>query len=316
MAHAVDNYTSTVKIALIGKYTGLQDSYLSVIKSLKHATMACDVDLEIIWVDACHLEHDPKGQSTDAIHDQANDDTISQEEQERLSAFAWEQIKNTDGGVVPGGFGNRGFNGKVKAAEYCRLNKKPFLGICLGFQAMVVEYCRNVMNWSDATSSEFSSDGKPVIMFMPEIDKVHMGGTMRLGSRATKFTHTVDESGPDSIPSISQCLYQLAPEHDMEGTNVIWERHRHRYEVNPEFVEEIHNHGLKFVGRDAETGTRMEVAELPSSQHPFYVGCQYHPEFQSRPLHPSPPFLGLIMASRDDGTLLKEHLLKAKAGLN
>jgi CTP synthase len=109
MAHAVDNYTSKVKIALIGKYTGLQDSYLSVIKSLKHATMACGVDLEISWVDACHLVHDPTDASfkTDVIHDQAQDSTLTKEEQERLSAQAWAQIESCDGVVVPGGFGNR-----------------------------------------------------------------------------------------------------------------------------------------------------------------------------------------------------------------
>jgi CTP synthase len=194
------------------------------------------------------------------------------------------------------------------------------LGICLGFQAMVVEYCRNVMQWADATSAEFNKDGKPVIMFMPEIDKDQMGGTMRLGSRSTKFTHSIEANGAHNIPSISQCLYHLSPEHHRKEeesseagnmTSVIWERHRHRYEVNPDFVDEIHNSGLKLVGRDAETGMRMEVAELPLGEHPYYVGCQYHPEFQSRPLHPSPPFLGLIMASRDDGASLQEYLFKA-----
>jgi len=181
-----------------------------------------------------------------------------------LRSEAWEQIKCCDGVVVPGGFGNRGFDGKVLAAKYCREEKVPFLGICLGFQAMVVEYARNILNWKDANSTEFDENvSKPVIMFMPEIDKDNMGGTMRLGSRATRFTHTAD----DYSMSVSQCLYLLATEHGNGG--IIWERHRHRYEVNPEFVDEIHDAGLKFVARDADSGTRMEIAELLTREHPI-----------------------------------------------
>jgi CTP synthase len=172
------------------------------------------------------------------------------------------------------------------AAEYCRNHQKPYLGVCLGFQAMVVEYARNVLGWEDANSTEFDEDAsKKVVIFMPEIDKETMGGTMRLGARITKFTHTHD----DGTSSILKVLYG--------GQDEISERHRHRYEVNPDHVDTIHNAGLKFVGRDDTTGTRMEVAELPRSQHPYYVGCQYHPEFQSRPLKPSPPFHGLVLAA-------------------
>lgn len=179
----------------------------------------------------------------------------------------------------------RGFNGKCITAKYCRENKKPYLGICLGFQAMVVEYARNVLGWEEATSTEFDEDTKyPVVLFMPEIDKETMGGNMRLGARNTRFTHKHD----DGSMALAQKLYN--------GAEVVSERHRHRYEVNPNFVDEIHNAGLKFVGRD-ESGERMEVAELPTSEHPFYVGCQYHPEFKSRPLAPSPPFHGLVLAS-------------------
>jgi len=129
---------------------------------------------------------------------------------------------------------------------------------------MVVEYARNILNWKDANSTEFDENvSKPVIMFMPEIDKDNMGGTMRLGSRATRFTHTAD----DYSMSVSQCLYLLATEHGNGG--IIWERHRHRYEVNPEFVDEIHDAGLKFVARDADSGTRMEIAELLTREHPI-----------------------------------------------
>lgn len=161
---------------------------------------------------------------------------------------------------------------------------------------MVVEYCRNILGWSDANSSEFNQDAdKQVVIFMPEIDKDNMGGTMRLGSRVTKFTHTHDDG---TVPT-TRTMYG--------GQEEISERHRHRYEVNPDHVDEIHQAGLKFVGRD-ETGTRMEVAELPRTEHPYYVGVQYHPEFQSRPLKPSPPFHGLLLAAtRGLESHLEEH---------
>jgi len=181
---------------------------------------------------------------------------------------------------------SRGFLGKVLAAKFCRENSVPYLGVCLGFQAMVVEYSRNVLKWEDANSTEFDeSTENPVVIFMPEIDRENMGGTMRLGSRNTRFTHPIHEDGSASVTRI---MYGNA--------DVVSERHRHRYEVNPDRVDAIHDAGLKFVGRD-ETGTRMEVAELPRSVHPYYVGCQYHPEFKSRPLNPSPPFHGLLLAA-------------------
>jgi len=189
---------------------------------------------------------------------------------------------------------HRGFLGKTLAAEHCRTSKKPFLGICLGFQAMVVEYCRNVLHWNDANSTEFDEKtDKNVVIFMPEIDKDNMGGTMRLGSRLTCFE--------DGGQSMARTLY--------EGKDKISERHRHRYEVNPDYVADIESAGLHFVGKD-DTGTRMEIAELHTDQHPFYFGCQYHPEFQSRPLKPSPPFLGLVSAAC--GTL--NEVLKERSG--
>ncbi|KAL7505294.1 hypothetical protein ACHAXN_002817 [Cyclotella atomus] len=282
MAFKLDGFQNEVKIVLVGKYTGLQDSYLSVIKSLKHASMAVERKLDLIWVEAAHLEND------------FEDETMGgQKEYDE----AWAKIKSADGVVVPGGFGTRGFLGKVCAAKYCRENSVPFLGICLGFQAMVVEYSRSILKWQDANSTEFDEETKnPVVLFMPEIDKDNMGGTMRLGSRNTAFTHPTHEDGS---PSIAKIMYGNA--------SIVSERHRHRYEVNPERVDAIHDAGLKFVGRD-ETGTRMEVAELPRSQHPYYVGCQYHSEFKSWPLNPSPPFHGLLLAAcgmLDD--YLKDH---------
>jgi CTP synthase len=258
MANAMAQWTDTVQICLIGKYTGLQDSYLSVIKALRHAAIACQHKLDLQWVEATDLENNVQE--------------------------AWDKVRNCQGIIVPGGFGNRGFDGKVLAAQYCRENNKPYLGVCLGFQAVVVEYCRNVLNMTGANSTEFDEKcDHPVVFFMPEIDKTTMGGTMRLGSRVTKFTHPQFDDGSTSI------LKRLYKNKDS-----IHERHRHRYEVNPEYVNQIHEGGLKLVGRD-ETGERMEVAELPG--HPYYVGVQYHPEFKSRPLNPSPPFHGLVLAA-------------------
>mmetsp|Transcript_13810 Transcript_13810/g.34702 ORF Transcript_13810/g.34702 Transcript_13810/m.34702 type:complete len:563 (-) Transcript_13810:219-1907(-) len=264
MANVMSEWTDTVQICLIGKYNGLQDSYLSIIKALRHAAIACQQKLDLQWVEASDLE--------------ANQDTMEGE--------SWKKVKNCQGVIVPGGFGNRGFDGKVLAAKYCRENKKPYLGICLGFQAVIVEYSRNVLGLDGANSTEFDEKSPhPVVFFMPEIDKETMGGNMRLGSRITKFTHPVlnEETGATSV---LQKLYN--------GAELVHERHRHRYEVNPEYVGKIHGAGLKLVGRD-ETGTRMEVAELPD--HPYYVGVQYHPEFKSRPLIPSAPFRGLILAA-------------------
>jgi CTP synthase len=263
MAQSVDRAETVVTIALIGKYTGLQDSYLSVIKALRHASIAVNHKLVLEWIEASGLETDA-AESAD-------------------SAEAWNLLKAADGVIIPGGFGRRGWEGKIAAAKYCRENNVPCLGVCLGFQAMVVEYCRSTLHWEEADSTEFQEDSPhPVVIFMPEIDKETMGGTMRLGERNTKFTHQY----ADGSMSIAQRLYG--------SKESVAERHRHRYEVNPDKVDAIHDAGLLLVGRD-DTGTRMEVAELP--EHPYYVGCQFHPEFKSRPLHPSPPFYGLLLAA-------------------
>lgn len=264
MAKRVEDADNTVTIALIGKYTGLQDSYLSVIKALRHASIEVDHKLNLEWIEASCL----MGESEDS--------KMTKDE-------AWAKLQEADGIVIPGGFGQRGWEGKIQAANYCRVNGKPCLGVCLGFQAMVVEYARNILSWENADSTEFEENTpNPVVIFMPEIDKTTMGGTMRLGARVTKFTH----KQTDGSLSKTQLLY--------DGATEILERHRHRYEVNPEKVDAIHNAGLLLVGRD-ETGTRMEISELPN--HPYYVGCQFHPEFMSRPLAASKPFLGLLLAS-------------------
>lgn len=168
--------------------------------------------------------------------------------------------------------------GKIVACNWCREKKKPFLGICLGLQAAAIEFARNVLDMKDANSTEVNPNTThPVVIDMPEHHPGQMGGTMRLGQRVTTFS---------SEHSIIKELYGN-PEH-------IRERHRHRYEINPKYVNQFEEKGLKFVGYDAEQ-TRMEIMEL--KDHPYYVATQYHPEYLSRPLKPSPPFLGFILAS-------------------
>lgn len=252
MADRVDNLGPDIHIAMVGKYTGLTDSYLSVIKSLQHASYAVNRTLVIDWIEASNLE------------DENHED--------------WNTLKSADGILVPGGFGDRGIEGKILAANYARVSKTPFLGICLGLQIATIEFCRNVLGLQGANSTEFDSDTPhPAVVFMPEISKTHLGGTMRLGSRPTIFQ--VDDC-------MTRRLYG--------GGSQVDERHRHRYEVNPDLISKIEDAGLVFVGKD-ETEQRCEIFEL--NDHPYYVGVQYHPEFKSRPEDPSPPFLGLLMAS-------------------
>jgi CTP synthase len=258
MALHLDTLEQEVRIAMVGKYTGLSDAYLSVIKSLQHAAMAVDRKLVIDWVEASHLEED---------WDNAEE-----------SASAWNMLKGADGVLVPGGFGDRGIEGKILAANYSRTNNIPYLGICLGLQIATIEFCRNVLGLAGANSTEFDENVEhAAVVFMPEISKTHLGGTMRLGSRPTLWQ--VDECKIRSLYG--------------NGDSVD-ERHRHRYEVNPDLIEAIEAAGLKFVGKD-ETGQRCEIFELDG--HPYFVGVQYHPEFKSRPNRPSPPFLGLLQAA-------------------
>ena len=253
MAERIDGISEDIHIAVVGKYTGLVDSYLSVIKALQHASFEVGRKLVIDWIEATDLE-------------KSSDNT------------AWKSLRSADGVLVPGGFGDRGIEGKILAANYARTTNKPYLGVCLGLQVAVVEFCRNVLGWEGANSTEFDEQTPhPVVVFMPEISKSHLGGTMRLGSRPTIFQ--VEQSN-------IRTLYGDSLHVD--------ERHRHRYEVNPDCVDAIESKGLKFVGKD-ETGQRCEIFEL--DDHPYFVGTQYHPEFKTRPNRPSPPFLGLLEAA-------------------
>ena len=257
MADKVDTLTEEVHIAMVGKYTGLSDSYLSVIKALQHSAFAVDRKLVIDWIESTDL--DPTEGSEK--HDES-----------------WSLLKAADGILVPGGFGIRGVEGKIAAAHYARTNDVPYLGVCLGLQIATIEFCRNVLGLEGANSTEFDENTpNPAVVFMPEISKTHMGGTMRLGTKPTPFL-------------VDDCKIRRL----YGGADHVDERHRHRYEVNPELIEDIEAAGLVYVGKD-ETGQRCEIMELEG--HPYFVGTQYHPEFKSRPNRPSPPFLGLLKAA-------------------
>ena len=257
MADKVDRLEEEVHIAMVGKYTGLSDSYLSVIKALQHSAYAVDRKLVIDWIESTDLDpHDVTEK-----HDEA-----------------WDLLRAADGILVPGGFGNRGVEGKIAAANYARINNVPYLGVCLGLQIATIEFCRNVLGLENANSTEFDENTpNPAVVFMPEISKTHMGGTMRLGTKPTPFL-------------VDDCKMRRL----YGGADHVDERHRHRYEVNPDLIDRIEAEGLVYVGKD-ETGQRCEIMELEN--HPYYVGTQYHPEFKSRPNRPSPPFLGLLKAA-------------------
>ncbi|KAK6803287.1 hypothetical protein RDI58_001071 [Solanum bulbocastanum] len=269
-----DKLQEPVRVAMVGKYTGLSDAYLSVLKALVHASVSCHRKLCIDWIAASDLE-----------------DETSRENPENYRS-AWKLLKGANAILVPGGFGDRGVEGKILAARYARANRIPFLGICLGMQIAVIEFARSILGLLDANSTEFDPNTQnPCVIFMPEGSKTHMGGTMRLGSRRTYFKVADCKSAK---------LYG--------NQSFIDERHRHRYEVNPDMVQQFEDAGLSFTGRD-ESGHRMEIVELPN--HPYFIGVQFHPEFKSRPGTPSALFLGLIAAATGQlETLLKKGVPK------
>ncbi|GAB2226370.1 hypothetical protein Droror1_Dr00022174 [Drosera rotundifolia] len=276
MTELADRLNIPVKVAMVGKYTGLSDSYLSVLKALLHASVALKRKLVIDWVPASDLE-----------------DATKEENPENHQA-SWNLLQDADAVLVPGGFGDRGVEGKILAAKYARENRVPYLGICLGMQTAVLDYARSVLGIKDANSTEFDTNTKnPFVIFMPEGSKTHMGGTMRLGSRRT-FFHVKGCKSAKLYGNVS----------------FVDERHRHRYEVNPDMVARLEEGGLTFTGKD-ETGQRMEIVEIDN--HPFFIGVQFHPEFKSRPAKPSPPFLGLIAAATGQlDNLLHPSPLKSK----
>ncbi|MBP2030994.1 CTP synthase [Methanohalophilus levihalophilus] len=239
-----------IKVAVVGKYTHLEDSYISISESLKHAAIECGCCLKADWVNSEKFDEDPN---------------------------AVKMLDDYDGLLIPGGFGERGVEGKILAIRYARENNIPFLGLCLGMQLSVVEFARDVVGLDGANSTEFDENTPyPVIDILPEQeDVVDMGATMRLGD----YEAVLREG------SLAEKIY---------GSLSIVERHRHRYEVNPNFVERIENKGMIFSGKNKN---RMEIIEIP--EHRFFFASQFHPEFRSRPGNPSPPFKAFMDSMRE-----------------
>lgn len=257
VARILKKYNKKVTIAVVGKYVALQDAYISITESLRHAAVANETELDIHWVNAEEIEAD----DTDMAKIMAG----------------------VDGILVPGGFGNRGIEGKIKAIQYAREHKIPFFGICLGMQCAVIEFARHVCGMADANSSEFNPNSThPVIDLMPEqLDVEDLGGTMRLGLYPCKVY-------PDTLTSKAY------------NAELIYERHRHRYEFNNAFREEIVGKGL-VLGGTLPNGRLVEIVELPESEHPWFLGAQFHPEFKSRPTNPHPLFREFV------GAAVKHH---------
>ena len=253
--------TKEIRIAILGKYFGLPDSYMSVVESLKHACLQNKVNLNLQWIDADSYEID--------------------------------DLSSLDGVVVPGGFGVRGIEGKIKAIQYLRVNKIPFLGICLGLQCAVIEYARNVCGINEANSSEFSQNTKDyVIDLLPnqDLDKDDVGASMRLGTYPCKIEKNTLTS-------------------EIYNEEVIYERHRHRYEVNNKYRDILEKNGLIFSGLSPDNNL-VEMIEV--KDHPFFVASQFHPEFKSRPWEPAPMFIKFIQSASSERKTTSDNSSKTK----
>ena len=253
MLEALRNPKQTVKIAMVGKYVELHDSYISVNEALKHGGIETRSAVDIIWIDSETLEGD-----------YVDLDKI---------------LGDMDGVLVPGGFGSRGIEGKINACQYARTHGIPYLGICLGMQIAIIEFSRHVLGLNDANSAEINPDTPyPVIDILPEQkDVTDMGGTMRLGQYPCALN-------PESKS------YQLY------GASMIYERHRHRYEVNNDYRNDLLSGGMIFAGTSPDNHI-VEMVEIP--EHPWFVACQFHPEFKSRPNKPHPLFRGFVTAAAE-----------------
>ena len=251
MLYALRNPKQTVKIAMVGKYVELHDSYISVNEALKHGGIETRSAVDIDWIDSETLEGDD-----------VNLDDI---------------LGNVDGILVPGGFGSRGIDGKINACQYARTHGIPYLGICLGMQIAIIEFARHVLGMNGANSAEINPDTPfPVIDILPEQKEVtDMGGTMRLG----QYPCTLN---PES------------KSYELYGASMIYERHRHRYEVNNDYRNDLLSGGMIFAGTSPDNHI-VEMVEIPN--HPWFVACQFHPEFKSRPNKPHPLFRGFVTAA-------------------
>jgi CTP synthase len=259
----INKSVKPVKIGIVGKYFGtgdfiLKDAYISVLEAIKHAVYFYKSQPQIDWLNAENYEKDSR--------------TLG-------------ELKKYDGIIVPGGFGKRGVEGKIKAIEFCRKNKIPYLGLCYGMQLMVLEFARHICGLKQAHTTEIERETpEPVIDIMPEqkknLEDKNYGATMRLGAY------------PAAITMRTQAFAAYKK-------HLITERHRHRWEVNPKYIEILEKNGLIFSGKSPD-GRLMEIAELPKAVHPFFVGSQFHPEFKSRPLNPHPLFREFI------GTAIKK----------
>ena len=250
LVHKLRNPGPSVKVALVGKYVQLNDAYLSVVEALRHACISHDASLDLHWINAENIE----------------------------SEGAEKLLQGMDAIVVPGGFGNRGVNGKIAAIRWAREQRVPFLGLCLGMQCAVIEWARNIAGLEDASSAELNPNSKhPVIHLLPEQqDVVDLGGTMRLGVYPCRLQSN----------TTGQSLY---------NEEVVYERHRHRYEFNNSYRTLLMESGYVISGTSPD-GRLVELIELKN--HPFFIACQYHPEFLSRPGKPHPLFGGLIQAAQ------------------
>jgi CTP synthase len=258
------NGHTEIKIAVVGKYFDsgdfvLSDAYISVIEAIKYSCYAEGVKPKLEWIDSKEFEVGSTG----------------------VAAKPIDYLKNFDGIVVPGGFGTTGIDGILTAVQYARENKVPYLGLCYGMQLLTIEYARNVAGIAGAHTVEVDPHtAHPVIDIMPEQKRLvaegKYGGTMRLGN----YTALLAER------SLAREVY---------GANTATGRHRHRYEVNPEYIERLEAAGLVFSGKSAD-GILMEIAELPRAMHPYMLGTQYHPELAARPLAPEPVFTGFVKA--------------------
>lgn len=251
MKNIRNNKNNKIRIGLVGKYIKVADAYLSVIEALTHGCIANDSALELVWVSSEQIEREGPAELLDRLH----------------------------GVIVPGGFGDRGIEGKIAAIRHCREHKIPFFGICLGMQCAVIEFARNVAGMEDAASSEFVQETPyPVISLLPDQSGVVKGGTMRLGAYPCRIQ-------PDTMAA------------RIYDSHLIYERHRHRFEVNNEFRARLMRRGL-VIGGTSPDEQLVEMIEI--SDHPFFIGCQFHPEFKSRPMRPHPLFKAFIAASRQN----------------